>query len=96
MLEVKIFQDPDPTQAQTLRRRRGKREMFDVLTSTTSAESSIPVAAGDADSDNLAVHVLGLVRVDVAGTAAAVRNFGSRHGWMLSKIPQRVWLSSGW
>lgn len=53
--------------------------MFDVLTSTTSAESAVPVAAGDANSDNLAVHVLGLVRVDVAGTAATVRNFGSSH-----------------
>jgi len=53
--------------------------VFDVLTSTTSAESAVPVAAGDADSDDLAVHVLGVVGVDVASTAAAVRNFGGRH-----------------
>ena len=53
--------------------------MFDVLTSATGAESAVPVAAGDADPDNLAVHVLGLVGVDVAGTAAAVGNFGGSH-----------------
>jgi hypothetical protein len=46
-------------------------------TSATSAESSVSVATLGAHSDNLAVNVFCVVGVDVAGTAATVRDFGS-------------------
>jgi hypothetical protein len=38
------------------------------------------VAANNANTDHFAVDILGVIGVNVAGAAAAVRNFGARHG----------------
>ncbi len=49
-------------------------------TSATGAESSVSVATLGANADHLAVNILGVVGVDVAGAAAAVGYFGgARH-----------------
>ena len=49
---------------------KGTKEKF--LTSTTSAVGAVLVASFLAGSDNFTVDVLGVIRVDVSGTAAAV------------------------
>lgn len=48
-------------------------------TSATSAESSISVATNGAGTDDLSIDVLGVVGVDISGTATTVRNFGASH-----------------
>ncbi len=48
-------------------------------TSAASAVSSVAVAALGAHADHLSVDVLGVVRRNVAGAAAAVGDVGSRH-----------------
>ncbi len=46
--------------------------MGEFLTSTTSAVGAVLVASFLAGSDNFTIDVLGVIRVDVSGTAAAV------------------------
>lgn len=48
-------------------------------TSATSAESSISVATNGAGTDDLSIDVLGVIGVDVSGTATTVRNFWASH-----------------
>lgn len=48
-------------------------------TSATGAERAVSVAALSANSDDFTIDVLGLVGVDVAGAATAVRNFRGSH-----------------
>jgi hypothetical protein len=68
-------------------KRRGKQRKYGILTSSSSAEGTVAMAALLANADNLAVDVLGGVGVDVAGTAATVANLGSRHCERLGRIP---------
>lgn len=49
------------------------------LTSTSSAVGAVAVAALNASADDLAVDVLGVVLLDVAGAATAVGNLGTGH-----------------
>lgn len=58
------------------------------VTSAASAESSVSVAALGAHPNHLSVNVLGVVGVDVAGAATAVRNLGSRHFAVLRRTPR--------
>ena len=60
-------------------------------TSATGAESTVSVAAFGANSDDLAVDVLGVIGVDVAGAATTMRDFRSSHGEY--EIKSRSWLS---
>jgi hypothetical protein len=53
---------------------------LEVPTSTTSAERSVPMAALGPNTNHLAVNILGVVRVDVAGATAAVGDFGGHFG----------------
>ena len=62
------------------------------LTSSSSAISTISVAALLANTDNLAVNILSVVDVDVAGAATAVRNLG-RHCQRLRRSGGVVGLS---
>jgi len=48
-------------------------------TSSSSAVGTIPVAALNANADNLAVDILSVIGVDVAGATTAVRNLRSCH-----------------
>lgn len=56
------------------------------LTSTTSAESSIAMAALGANTDDLSVDVLGVIGVDVAGATAAVGNFRRSGHFLLGVV----------
>ncbi len=60
------------------------------LTSSSCAEGAVVVAARDAFSHHLAVDVLGIVGVDVAGAAAAVRDFCCHGGLLRCKEEMSV------
>lgn len=55
-----------------------------LLTSSARAVGTIAVRAFDADADDFTVNVDGVVCVEVAGTAATVRNLRSSHPDVLS------------
>lgn len=58
----------------------GAKRHWKIHTSSTGAVCSIAVATLGTSSDDLTIDVLGIVDIDVAGAATAVRNFDG-HGW---------------
>ncbi len=58
---------------------KGRETREGLRTSATGAESAVSMAALGTNANHLAVNVFCVVRGDVAGTATAVGDFGSRH-----------------